>query len=80
MASKDGSFYDFLDNIVPTFFFSTDVNFVGNLEWKMCLYIVYYVLTCQMIYFVYVDGKNVSITALYAREVEQTQGMCMWKS
>ena len=51
---------DFLDNIAPTFhrFFSTNNDFEGNLEWKMCLNIVDNVSTCQIIYFRYVDMEK----------------------
>ena len=50
----------FPDNTGPTFdrFFSTNNDFVGNLEWKMCLYIVDYVLICRIIYFRYVDTEK----------------------
>ena len=52
--------WNFLDNIGPTFdhFFSTNNDFVGNLEWKMCLYIVDNVSTCGIIYFRYVDTEK----------------------
>ena len=47
MVSQDGSFDDFLDNIVPTFdhfslslSLSTNDDFESNLECKMCPYIV----------------------------------------
>ena len=50
----------FPDNIGPTFdhFFCTNNDIVGNLEWKMCLYIVDNVSTCRIIYFRYVDTEK----------------------
>ena len=41
-----------------TIFFSTNNDFVGNLEWKMCLYIVDNVSTCHIIYFKYVNTEK----------------------
>ena len=52
MDSQDGFFNDFLNNAnLWLFFFSTNHDFEGNLEWKLCQYIVDNISTCWIIYF-----------------------------
>ena len=47
------------DQLLTVFFFlSTNDDFVGNLEWKRCLYIIENVSTCRIIYFQYVDTEK----------------------